>query len=271
MKTLSFKILLTIFAILFLFCQPLRAQNTEEYNRAYNDYLFSYDQYRRAYDKYVVAKQSYLSYKTLTSKTEAFNETLKMLQARDEVLRTYLTTLRLKLAQATAITNYQQNVLYLNLDSEIIFYNKHQTELTSAGTLEDLLTLSANAEKNYQQTEALIYKTLAEINSSKEVSLQNRINKEIKEIKDKINLIRQNGDKDTTKAERWLLEAENRLTRSQEKIQDCQQLLTKIKSFDKDKIKLYNQASFVLSESHQYLKEANSYLKELVVELKNAD
>lgn len=271
MKTLPFKILLTIFAILFLFCQPLHAQNTEEYNRAYNDYLFSYDQYRQAYDKYVVAKQSYLSYKTLTSKTEAFAETLKMLQARDEVLRTYLIALRLKLAQTTAIINYQQNILYLNLDSDIIFYNKHQAELTSAGTLEDLLILSANAEKYYQQTEVLIYKTLAEIISSKEVFFQNKINEEVKKIKDKINSIREKGDKDTVKAERWLLEAENRLTRSIEKIRDSQQLLTKINSFDRDKTKLFNQALFVLSESHQYLKEANSYLKELVAELKNAD
>ncbi len=271
MRNLPAKIFLCLISFFFLNNQIFAQEKALDFNNAYNNYLYTYDQYRQAHDKYIMTKQSYLNYKTLTSKTEAFNETLKMLQNRDEVVKTYLTALRLKLAQETGITNYGQNVLYLKLDSEINAYSTHRTELTSAGTLEDLTSISSTIQKRYRETEVLLYQTLGAIISGKEILLKDRINQQIREIKEKISQIRPTGNKDTTKAERWSLEAENRLLRSQEKIQSGQQLLAKMKAADQDKLNVYNQATFAFSESHQYLKEANSNLKELIAELKNAD
>jgi hypothetical protein len=242
-----------------------------DYNRAYNDYIHIYNQYREAHTDYVAARQAFGAYKTLTSKTEALNKTLKMLQLRDEVVRTYLTALRMKLAGMTGISNYEQNILYLKLDTEVNWYIKHHNELASAGSLEDLVDSSREAQVRYYQTEVLIYQALGTILASKETTLREKISQEIEILKGKIAEIRQRGDKETTTAERWLLEAENRLTRSQEKQFAAQQILAKIESYDQNKIQSFNQAQFTLEESHQYLKEANSYLKELIREVKRAD
>ena len=266
-----------IITLLFLLFWPLviaHAQETTpvfDFNRAYNDYVYIYSQYRQAHTEYVVAKQAYLKHKTLTSKTEAQNKTLKMLELRDDVIRTYLTALRMKMAETTGISNYEQNILYLKLDDEVTWYIDHRNALTSAGNLEDLVDSAKETQKKYEKTEILIYQTLGTILAGKEAGLREEINKQIGELKGKVAEIRQRGDKDTTILERWLLEAENRLTRSQEKQFASQQTLTKLNPYDRNKSNDYNKAQFSLEESHQYLKEANSYLKELIREVKLAD
>lgn len=241
------------------------------FNRAYSDYLFNYNQYRQSYTDYVAAKEAYLSYQTLTSKNQALEKTSKMLKDEDEVILTYLTALRMKLAETTGISNYEQNILYLKLDNEVGWYGQHKESLTSAATLEDLVASSTKVADKYKNTEILIYQTLGTILSGKETNFRDQLTGKIQQLKEKIGEIRQRGDKDTALAERWLLEAENRLTRSQEKQFTAQQILAKIKSSDLNKNQSYNKAQFAIEESHQYLKEANSYLKEVIREIKSAN
>ena len=264
-----------IFSSFLLIASCLLLQKTFaqefNFNRAYNDYLFNYNQYRQSYSEYVAVRESYLTYKTLTSKNLALEKTSKMLKDEDEVIRTYLTVLRMKLAETTGISNDEQNILYLKLDSEVGWYGKHQEGLSSAATLEDLVDSAKKVADKYQTTEILIYQTLGTILSGKEINFRDQLNNKIQQFKEKIGEIRQRGDKDTALAERWLLEAENRLTRSQEKQFTAQQILAKIKSSDVNKNQSYNKAQFALEESHQYLKEVNSYLKEVIREVKSAN
>lgn len=250
---------------------PLARAQEFNFNRAYSDYLFNYNQYRQSYGEYVSARESYLTYQTLTSKNLALEKTSKMLKDEDEVILTYLTALRMKLAETPGISNDEQNILYLKLDSEVGWYGKHQTSLSSAATLEDLVDSAKKMADEYQNTEVLIYQTLGAILSAKENNFRSQLSNKIQQLKEKVGEIRQKGDKETTRAERWLLEAENRLTRSQEKQFAAQQILAKIKSSDTNKSQNYNKAQFAIEESHQYLKEANSYLKEVLREIKSAN
>lgn len=262
-----------VFALALLFpgsSTPVRSQNFD-FAAAYGNYLSVYNQYRVAHEEYVTASRAYLNYQTLTSKNEAFTKTLKMLELRDEVVKTYLTAIRLKLAETTKIANYEQNVFYLKLDSEINWYSKHRDSLASAGSLEDLLDTSAEAQQKYRETEILIYPTLGAVLGGKETTLRDKISQNLEAIKTKLTEIKQKGDKNTTTAERWLLEAENRLTRSSQKQTLAQKTLNQMKSYDSDKERAYGQAQSTLGESHQYLKEANSNLRELIAEIKNAD
>jgi len=242
-----------------------------DFNRSYQDYLYTYGLYHTAHKDYISARSAYLTYKTLTAKTEAMSKTLKMLQLRDEVVRTYLTALRLKLAETTGISDYEQTVLYLKLDDEVSWYIIHRDELPSAGTLEDLVKSSNKAQGQYGLSEVLAYQTLGTILAGKETTLRERLKEEINKINDKIAEIRQRGDKETAMLERWILEAENKLTRSQEKQFEAQQKLAKLRSSERNKMKKHNQARSLFRESHQYLKEANSYLKEIIREVKLAD
>lgn len=274
MKNLS-KIIFAVFIWgLIVFLLPQKTFSEEKVfdaNQAYQDFLYNYNLYRQSYSEYAITKESYLKYQTLTSKNEALQKTNQMLKNQDEVVKTYLTALKLKLMETSINNNYGQNILYTKIDNEVAWYKKHQENLNSAGTIEDLTKLASDGKDEYQETEILIYQTLGTILNSKEDVFYEKINQNIKTLKEKIGEIRVKGDKNTSLSERWLLEAENRLTRSQEKQLSAQQLLTKIKASDFNKIKSYNEAQFTIQESHQYLKETNSYLKEVIKELKSAD
>lgn len=259
------------FTLLLLYSFTLAHSQNFDFNTAYNNYLTTYNQYRIAHDEYVTASQAYLNYQTLTSQNEAFSKTLKMLELRDEVVKTYLAAIRLKLAETTKITNYEQNVFYLKLDNEINWYSEHRDSLPSAGNLEDLLDTSTEAQQKYRETEVFIYPVLGAILGGKETNLRDKINRNLETIKSKLAEIKQKGDKNTATAERWLLEAENRLVRSSQKQISAQKTLSQIKTYDSDKERTYSQAQLTLGESHQYLKEANSNLRELIAEVKNAD
>lgn len=261
-----------LISTLLLFCSSTLVKAQEfNFNRAFNDYLYNYTQYRQSHQEYVAAREAYLTYKTLTSKTMALEKTLKMLKAEDEVIRTYLIALRMKLAEISGVSDYERNILYLKLDNEASWYCQHQETLSSAATLEDLVDSSRKAKDKYQKTEILIYQVLGAILTGKETHFRNQLSDQIKVLKEKLGEIRQKGDKETSLAERWLLEAENRLIRSQEKQFEAQQTLTKMKPSNINKNQSYNKAQFILEESHQYLKEANSYLKEVIREIKSAD
>jgi len=261
-------VLLLFFSLAYVY-----AQETPEFdfNRAYQDYLHTYGQYREAHNQYITAKEQYLTYKTLTAKTLALEQTLDMLQKRDEAVRTYLTALRMKMAETTGISNYKQTTLYLKLDAEVSWYTEHREELTSAATLEDLVDTSEEAETRYKKTSVLIYQALGVILEGKENNIRNQIDEQVELIEDKISEILDKGDKDTTTAERWLLEAENKLTRSQEKLDEAMTILDSLKLSERDKEGKYHQSQRLIQESHLYLKEANSYLKELIREVKTAD
>ncbi len=268
-------ICLIVFSLfLFYSITSTRAQEPSpgfDFNKAYQDYLYTYSQYREAHKQYITAREQYLTYKTLTAKTLALEQTLNMLQKRDEAIRTYLTALRMKMAETTGISDYKQTTLYLQLDAEVSWYNEHREELTSAATLEDLVDSSKDAEARYKKTLVLIYQALGVILEGKENNIRSQIDEQIGLIKDKISQIHDKRDKDTTTAERWLLEAENKLTRSQEKLDEAIVILDKLKSTDRSKDSKYNQSQKLIQESHLYLKEANSHLKELIREIKTAD
>jgi len=265
------KLLIFFITILFFFISYSAYAQEFNFKKAYEDYLFNFNKYRESHGEYVTAKEAYLSYKTLTSKNTAKEKTAKLLLNEDEVIRTYLTAIRLKLSGTTGISNYEQNVIYLKLDKEVTLYLTHQDSVNVAGDLEDLVKLAQENKENYKATETLSYQTLGSIFASKEINLRNKLNGQITLLKDKLGEIRQKGNKQTAKAERWLLEAENRLLKSQEKEFEAQQILSQIKTTDRYKNKDYNEAQYLFEQSHQYLKEASSQLQEVIREIKTAD
>jgi len=265
------KLLILFTTILFFFTFSSVYAQEFNFRKAYEDYLFNFNKYRESHDEYVTAKEAYLSYKTLTSKNTAKEKTAKMLLNEDEVIRTYLTTIRLKLSETTGISNYEQNIIYLKLDEDIALYLNHQDSINTAGSLEDLVKLAQENKENYKKTETLSYQALGSVFASKEINFRNKINKQITLLKEKLGEIRQKGDKQTIKAERWLIEAEDRLLKSQEKEFEAQQTLSQIKITDKYKNKDYNEAQYLFEQSHQYLKEASKQLQEVMREIKTAD
>lgn len=252
---------------LLLFYSPALSQDFD-FNRAFQDYLYNYNLYRSSHLEYVSAKSEYLTYKTLTAQTKALEATKKMLLARAETLKTYLTALRLKLKETTGILNYQQNMYYLKLDNEVTWIGTHKNSLPSAGTLEDLVKISTEAEKRYPTMEILAYQTLGTVMTGKEITLRDKINEQISKTEGKINQIKETGE-DTTTLERWLIQAKEKIKRSEEKEKEGQNIISAIKPTDKNKIQSWNKAQKAFEEENQYLKEAVSHLKEIIREIKS--
>ena len=266
MKRLS-AVLITLFIFhCTLSITPVFGQDFTS-SRAHNDYLYNYNQYRTTHAEYVAAKQQYLTYKTLTAKTAAQEKTRTMLKARDEALRTYFIALRLKLRETAGISSYEKNIVFLRLNNDISWYEDHKARLSGAGSIPDLIEISSEAQERYKETEILAYQALATILAGKENDLRDKIQEQISQLEGKVGQIRQEGIINTKTFERWLLEAQNRLTWSKEKQYAAQSLLANLKPRERNKAKIYNNAQLSFSESHQYLKEATSYLFEIIREV----
>lgn len=265
---------LSIFCLLILFSIAtllnsyiaISAQ-TFDFNRAYQDYLYNLNLYRTSHLAYLSARNEYLTYKTLTAETRALETTREMLKNRAEVLKTYLTALRMKLAETTGITNYQQNMQYLKLDNEVTWLSSHKESLSSPGSIADLLKVSSQLEEKYPGIELLSYQTLGTILAGKENSLREKVEAQAKKTEEKIAQMKKEGE-DVAKLERWLLEARKKITRSEEKQTEGENILKTIKSTEKEKKREFNKAQLALGEANQYLKEAISFLSETIRETK---
>ena len=229
------------------------------FGKAYEDYLYNLNLYRDSYHEFATAKDQYASYKTLTAKTLLLEQTINMLQKRDEALKTYLTALRLNLAETTGILNYEQNLLYLELDNQIIWLNNHKETVPSVASLEDALSSARLVENKYPEIEVLAYKTLTLSTAGQRIEILNQTLSQIGALREKLK---------TETLSRWLLEAENKAILAEEKLNQAKALTNSLKSNSRDKKDKFLESSKLIKEAHQYLKEANSYLLEAIIEIK---
>lgn len=231
-----------------------------DFNQAYDEYVDIYGQYREADSEYQKAKAAYQNYQTSISKKEAIIEAGQMFKTRDLVIKSYLNALRRKLAETTGVSNYKLNVLYLKLDEEVYWFQNQAQKYPGLEELEALSGATGEARGEYQNSEKLIFQALGAILTGKENILHSEISQQIEKVKEKLEEIRTQGDKDISLAENWILEAENRLTQSQEKIASANQAIAQVQSRENEH-QLYNQAKDYLKESHQSLDASLIFLK----------
>lgn len=254
----------------------LVAEPTEapfNFEKAYKDYVFTQDTYNRAHADYVLAKGQYTQANTLASNAKAREATAAMLIARDDVLIVYLIALRQRLVESIGISQSTEDGLVKRIETEISWYRSHKSRISSASTLEDLSSDSESAKKHYLTTDPLVYESLSSLPVGKVTSLRSNFTDVLASLKEKTTKIRGNGDLDTTTAERWIIETENKLSRSVDKQVEAQGLVVTISSDDPrtmkvDKNEVYNQVNFRLEESLQFLKEASGFVREVIKQLK---
>ncbi|MDP3888569.1 MAG: hypothetical protein Q8Q24_00850 [bacterium] len=251
----------------FLVVFPVQAQNFD-FSKALQDYSYNYNLYRSNYIEYVAATGEYQRYQTLTSQTKALDLTKVMLKSRDEALRTYLTALRLRLAETPKVTSYQQNLSFTKLDAEIAWLSSHKDSLNSPGTLPDLIKVSDQLQQKYPGIELLSYQVLGTILTGRENDLRDQVKGSTTDVEKMIEEKRNQGV-NVDKLDRWLLEARNKISLSEAKQADAERTIQNIKVTAKNKSKVFNQAQFTYEESNQYLKESVTFLTEILNELKN--
>lgn len=265
------KIFLSILALAFLSVPSVSFAQNFDYNRAYSDYVFNTDLYNKSYAEYELARAAYMSTQTLAAKGQAQDATLKMLQNRDEMIKTYLTAIRLRIGETGGIAGTDQNLRYTQIDREVSWWNSHKARLSSAGTLEDLIEDSEEAEDHYGETEYAFYQGLSTILFGKLDKERGDLQKIVTDLKLKVEEIKNAKNKDTQKIERWIIEVDNRIERSRAKIAEARNIMTKMRVQDNRKADDFDEVKFTVKESQAYLKEAVNYLKQIITEIKTAD
>jgi vacuolar-type H+-ATPase subunit I/STV1 len=283
MKLLSVKSLFILFFISIFFVPKVFSQNLPTptaspendftAQQAYKDYVYTFDLYKKAHSDYLLSVSQYKQAQTLASKTKAQEATAKMLEARDDVVVTYLTALRLRLSEAQGVDTVDRDGLYSRLDSEIAWFNDHRQTIASAGSLSDLTEDSNAARDRFLTVEPLSYEVLSVIPLGKVEIVKSKTNAILSEIKIKTEEIRAKGDHDTTITERWIIETENKIARGLDKQIEAQRLITNFQTPAGSRKKPnyeenYNQIIDLLTQSNQDYKESSSYLKEIIRSLK---
>jgi hypothetical protein len=273
-RFLSGAILILLFLISassFVFAQTPTPGLGFDFPKAYQDFLFTYDNYTNAETSYQLARAVYLQSKTLAAKSKAQEETYKFLQARDEVIKTYLTMLRQRVAESVGISQDVKTVLFSKIDIEVGWYGVHKDKISSAATLEDLTRDSDEAKDRYRDiTQSVVYQILTDISVGKEYFLRQKQRSIIDDLNKKLIDIRTSGDFQTDQMERDLLEVENRQARSIAKEDEVKKMLTDLEKATVGSENIYNQIVFRMGESLQYLKESNTYLRQIVQKIKNS-
>jgi hypothetical protein len=260
------------FILIFVLLTKASLAQDFTYSKAYADYTFKLSEYQKVHSEYELARDSYLQSKTLAARSQAEKKTRTMLMARDEVVRTYLTAIRLRLVEIGGVFSTEKEPLFAQLDAEVAWYANHQKEVGSASSLEDLFAESSEAKTRFEsQTLNIVYESLATISKGKVKTDREGLQGIVDALDAKIVEIRANGDKDTSQIERWMLDTKSKLVRSEEKIIEAQGEIVDLREEERNKLRVYNEVIFSLEESFQYLKEAVNFMKQVVQEIKTAD
>lgn len=240
-----------------------------DFNRAYADYVYNTQLYNDAYSAYQLARSQYLASKTLVAQTNAQQATLKMLQARDEMVKTYLTAVRMRLKETTGISDNDRNVLLTQIDSDFAWWGSHKTKLSSAGSLDDLVADSDEAYKHYPSTLMIVYQSLFAIFVGRLDVQRGDLGRLVADLKNKIAQIKINGDKDTSQIERSLIDVDNSISRSSSKESDAKNIMSTLDQKDSESnSEKFTDAKTKLKESLAYLNEAVNLINQIIIQIK---
>jgi len=250
---------LSIFFIFYFLFFIFYTSVSADFERAYQDYLYQYDQYRISLTNFLTAKNRFLTYKTLTSQTEALSATKTFLEARDQIIATYL--------QMLLVRSPRESFKKL-LEEEIAFFSDHKTKIPAVGTLADAVRLSEMVEEHFPMTEVLERQVLANILIAKVQTFESRLAGLEAGFEEKINTAKAQG-KDVATLERWLLATGNKRLLAHDKLDQASTLADKLKPEKSTQIsEEFGKIQILIFEANQYLKEAAAYLKEIKEELK---
>lgn len=251
-QTQFFVVSTCIVAILFLFGLPQISR--AGFDDDYQNFLKVYDSYRTADQNYLTTRNQYLTYNTLTAKSDALAAVKTFLTDRNQVLLSYTTLLLERNADQT----YGPA-----LNNETNFLNQINNQIPAVGSLDDAVQISGQVEGNllqYQTTSRQIVGSIvrAKIDSIRQnvMDLENQAGVLITQIKAT--------GKDTSTLERWLLDAKNKELLGEQKLSEVQTKITNLSASSVDDLNSqYNQIQFTLFEANQYYKETLNFLAEL--------
>jgi len=273
-RTVSFIAVLLV--LVFFSTQIVKAET--EHDLAFIDYKLALESYSKLHDDYVLARTNYLRFDTLTSRNNAKEATLAMLQSRDDALIAYFNAIDTRTQEVDGVDQSTKDRLSGQLKDEAAWYADHRDRLVAAGSIDDLVADSDEARKRYATLGPVIYEPLSQIPYGRVLRFQERLNENFLALKEKVNRIRaeerpeyQFTTRKLESIDRWIFETEDRLERSNEKLSVAYESIEKIPSSAKSissSQSRNNQVLESLKEILQDQKDASLRMREIVREIK---
>ncbi len=105
--------------------------------------LAGFGNYKPIYGQYTIARSQYAQYHTTSTRQNAIAETAKVLKARNQLIIEYLRLLRQRFADTTQVGNYTQNVIYLDLETQINWFVNWEKGIDNLESPQELNKASA--------------------------------------------------------------------------------------------------------------------------------
>lgn len=257
-------IIIFLFLSFFIFVIKIHA----DYSATYQSYINLSDYYRKTYQSYQISKNKYLTYRTLTAKNEALNNSRNFLKTRDQLVSLYLQLLKERINETGGYDSQLKDLLIGQLNVESGWLDTHRQLYDGSSTLEDMQRTSDQMQDRYNTSVRYIaLQSAGAILLNKAQIMTNSLNSISIRLEEQINLI-SSADIDMTIAQRWLLEAKNKTGLAVQKQLDAKSIFDNLHG--ENIVSDYNRGVYLLTEANQYLREANSYISEIIRIIKGA-
>lgn len=270
MKKNTLLITITLIILFAIFNRNVYAQ-TFDFSKAYQDYQYNQSIYNQSFNDYQEAKGFYLKNPTLTLKEEARKKALLMLKNRDELIRVYLTALRMKIFENKGLSENNKNDIFEKIDTEISWIVNHKASFMDTDTLEILFEKSKESENRYKdKTLPVIYESL--FYSS--LGAEQKMRSDQEQI---YNILRSIIDQDVSKGKydinpfnRWFTDIEDVIQKIKQNEILSQSNIKKL--YDQNHIdptNIFNTSIDPLNSILGLLSQLNRFLLELLTSIKN--
>lgn len=123
----------------------------DRFTQARHDYLKALENYSVAKEEYLTSRNTYLKFKTLISKQEAYDKTKAYLVSSAELLKAYLIVFKIRVEELPGQKPEVKQDILTNIDKEVSFLTQYQTKILNTPLLEDFPKLSLTLASNYNQ------------------------------------------------------------------------------------------------------------------------
>ena len=270
MRKTALIIIILLIALSGISIQLAHAQ-TFDFAKAYQDYQYTLSVYNQSFADYQDARDFYLKNPTLTLKEDARKKTLTMLRNRDELMKVYLTALRMKIVETQGLDSDDKNNIFGKIDAEVAWYQDHEKNYLDNDPLENLFGKSSESESRYKtNTSPISYEALFYVSLGTEQGLRTAQEDIYKNLRSIIDQDVAAGKYDINPFNRWFTDIESviqELNQNEDKARKSIQ-----KMYDQNYIQptsTFNASIDPLNSSIDLLSQLNRFLVEVTTSIQN--
>ncbi len=229
------------------------------------DYVFANDNYRNSLSDFNLKRGVYKKNPTLSLKEELRISIFKFSTSRNNLLKVYLTMLRLKTYESLGLETSEKENILSKLDSEISWYENRKNSYNQNDKLEDIVNKTKEEDSRYEtDTKPIIYLALSTNSLGDVIDIKNKHIKLYQKLKDEAQNLINLGRADASLFDRWFNDINNELDMIKNNEVATRKEIDKILGADTYlRNGAYQKSVDQVSESKSSLFKINEYILEL--------